>query len=124
MALNGRFIGELWCHSMDTQSDPDMINEYLGMIEDSNGCIQMYKGVVEDMGKVIKQLRQELKEKEEKLILFMQTDPFSISRNDLRTFFIVVKERHETDAEWALFQSTFQFKLQREIYNWIDSLEQ
>lgn len=104
--------------------DPDMVNEYLGMIEDSNACIQMYKGVIEDMGKVIKQLREELKEKEEKLLLFMQTDPFSVSRNDLRTFFIVVKERPETNEEWALFQSTFQFKLQKEIYQWIDSLEQ
>lgn len=104
--------------------EPELVSEYLGMIEDANECIKMYKAHILELESRLHAVRSELKEKDESLLLFMQTDPFSVSRNSLRSFFITVKNRRETDAEWELFQSTFTFKLQLEIYKWVDSLEQ
>lgn len=96
--------------------------QYLGILQDSNECLKLYASYLAERDAIIKDLRAELKEKEAKLFFYMAKDSFSISRSDLRNFFITVKYRHETDAEWELFQRTFRFKLQEEIYTWIESL--
>jgi len=97
--------------------------EYLGMLIDSNECLSSFKSHILDLESRIRELKSELKEKDAKLMLFMTKDSFTISRHDLRSFFITVKNRKETDKEWELFQSKFEFRLQLEIYKWIDSLE-
>lgn len=92
------------------------------MLQDSNECLKLYASHIAERDAVIKTLRAELKEQEAKLQECMARDSFTISRTDLRSFFVTVKYRHETDAEWALFERTFSFKLQDEIYKWIESL--
>ena len=100
----------------------EITQEYLGMLKDSNECLKLYASHIAERDAVIKTLRAELKEQEAKLQECMARDSFTISRTDLRSFFVTVKYRHETDAEWALFERTFSFKLQDEIYKWIESL--
>ena len=100
----------------------DLTQQYLGMIQDANQCLKHYTSHILELESTIKDLRAELKEKEDKLMLFMTKDSLSPSRHDLRTFFITVKNRKETDAEWELFQTTFRFRLHTQIYEWIDSL--
>lgn len=92
------------------------------MLNDSNECLKLYASHIAERDAVIKALRAELKERDQRLLFFMTRDSFSISRSDLRNFFVTVKYRHETDAEWELFERTFRFKLQEEIYTWIESL--
>jgi predicted 3-demethylubiquinone-9 3-methyltransferase (glyoxalase superfamily) len=101
----------------------DLTREYLSMLHESNGCLTMYTSHILDLESKIKDLRAELKEKESKLMHYMTKDSFSISRHDFRSFFVTVKNRRETDQEWEAFQTKFHFKLQLEIYKWIDSLQ-
>jgi len=101
----------------------DLTREYLAMLHESNGCLTMYTSHILDLESKIKDLRAELKEKESKLMHYMTKDSFSISRHDFRSFFVTVKNRRETDQEWDTFQAKFHFKLQLEIYKWIDSLQ-
>lgn len=100
----------------------ELIEQYLGVLQDSNECLKLYATHIAERDAVIKSLREELKEQEARLNLFMARDSFTISRSQLRTFFVTVKYRHETDAEWDLFERTFAFKLQDEVYRWIESL--
>lgn len=102
----------------------DLTREYLAMLHESNGCLTMYKSHILDLESKIKDLRSELKEKDNKLMHYMTKDSFSISRHDFRSFFVTVKNRRETDEEWETFQAKFHFTLQLEIYKWIDSLGQ
>ena len=100
----------------------ELIEQYLGVLQDSNECLKLYATHIAERDALIKSLREELKEQEARLNLFMARDSFTISRSQLRTFFVTVKYRHETDAEWDLFERTFAFKLQDEVYRWIESL--
>lgn len=102
----------------------DLVQEYVAMLHDSNKCLTIHASHILDLESKIKDLRAELKEKDDKLMHYMTKDSFTISRHDFRSFFVTVKNRRETDAEWEIFQRTFTFKLQVEIYKWIDSLEQ
>jgi hypothetical protein len=102
----------------------ELTEQYLSMLKESSGCITLYASHIHDLESKIQDLRAELKEKEQKLLHFMTKDSFSISRHDFRSFFVTVKNRKETDAEWDAFETTFRFRLQVEIYKWIDSLGQ
>lgn len=102
----------------------ELTDQYLLMLKESSGCISLYASHIHDLESKIQDLRAELKEKEQKLLHFMTKDSFSISRHDFRSFFVTVKNRKETDAEWDAFETTFRFRLQVEIYKWIDSLGQ
>jgi hypothetical protein len=100
----------------------ELTGQYLGMLQDSSECVKVYASHIQNLEEQIKALREEIKEGQEKILYYMAKDSFSISRHDLSTFFITVKNRRETDKEWQLFQDTFRFRLQIEIYTWIDSL--
>lgn len=100
----------------------ELTEQYLGMLQDSSECVKHFTLHIQTLQERIKRLNEELKEAEEKVLFYMTKDSFSISRHDLSTFFITVKNRRETDEEWKLFQESFRFKMQIQVYNWIDSL--
>lgn len=102
----------------------ELTEHYLGMLQDSSECVKIYALHIQNLEEKIRSLQNEVKESHDKLLYFMTKDSFSISRSDLSTFFITVKNRRETDEEWKLFQDTFRFRLQLEVYKWIDSLPQ
>lgn len=102
----------------------ELTEQYLGMLQDSSECVKIYALHIQKLEEKIRDLQEEVKAGQEKLFHFMAKDSFSISRHDFSTCFITVKNRRETDAEWILFQDTFRFKLQIEVYKWIDTLPQ
>jgi folylpolyglutamate synthase/dihydropteroate synthase len=101
----------------------DLTEHYLGMLQDSSECVKVYTSHIQNLEERIRLLQKEIKEGHEKLLYYMAKDSFSVSRHEFSTCFVTVKNRRETDAEWALFQDTFRFRLQIEVYKWIDSLE-
>jgi len=100
----------------------ELTEQYLGMLQDSSECVKHFTLHIQTLQERIQRLNEELKEAQEKVLFYMTKDSFTISRHELSTFFITVKNRRETDEEWKLFQETFRFKMQVEVYNWIDSL--
>ena len=102
----------------------ELTEQYLGMLQDSSECVKVFTSHIQTLEGRLKEVQQELKETQERLLYFMANDSFSMSRHELSSFFITVKNRRETDEEWQLFQDTFRFRLQLEVYNWIDSLPQ
>ena len=99
-----------------------LTQEYLGMIKDSNECLKKFNAHIVYLESTIKELRAELKEKDDKLFFYMKKDSFTISRHEFSTFVAVVKNRRETDKEWELFQETFRSNIKLEIYAWLDAL--
>ncbi len=102
----------------------ELTEQYLGILQDSSECVKVFTSHIQTLEARLKEVQQELQESQEKLLYFMAKDSFSISRHELSTCFITVKNRRETDEEWKIFQDTFRFRLQIEVYNWIDSLPQ
>lgn len=102
----------------------ELTEQYLGLLQDSSECVKHFTLHIQTLEQRILELKKELKEAQEKVLFYMTKDSFSISRHDLSTFFITVKNRRETDEEWNLFQKTFRLKMQILVYNWIDSLSQ
>ena len=101
----------------------ELTEQYLGMLQDSSECVKVYASHIEKLEEKIRYLQEEVKASQEKLFYFIAKDSFSVSRHEFSTCFITVKNRRETDVEWQLFQDTFRFRLQIEVYKWIDSLE-
>jgi hypothetical protein len=99
----------------------ELTEQYLGMLQDSSECVKVYASHIQNLEEKIRDLQKEVKEGQEKLLYFMSKDSFSVSRHEFSTCFITVKNRRETDVEWQLFQDTFRFRLQIEVYKWIDS---
>lgn len=102
----------------------ELTEHYVGLLQDSSECVKHFTLQIQTLEGRIQELKKELNEAQEKVLFYMTKDSFSISRHDLSTFFITVKNRRETDEEWNLFQKTFRLKMQILVYNWIDSLAQ
>lgn len=101
----------------------ELTDQYLGMLQDSSECVKIYASHIQTLEEKIRALHEEVRAAQERLLYFMAKDSFSVSRHEFSTCFITVKNRRETEAEWNLFQDTFRFRLQVEVYKWIDSLE-
>lgn len=88
-----------------------------------NTTIKHLLNAILESKKEIRQKDAEIKELQEKLLLYMQTSHVGISRHEFRSFFMTVTNREETNEEWNMFIQTFHYNTLphvKQIYAWID----